>query len=60
MQARQSALALDGVWVEQENREGVAQFASIVKYWLPTHETSVRILYLACGSFYPSKALSAV
>lgn len=55
--AGRSALALDGVWIGQSNAEGVASFASIVKSWLETHETSVKILYLECGSFYPREAL---
>jgi hypothetical protein len=51
------AFAIDGVYVETEHREDAGKFATIMKNWFANNETSIKILYLENGGYYPSSAL---
>ena len=60
--ARQSeighrAVAIDGVYVGDEESGVVCNLATIMKQWLEVHETSIRLLYLEYGSKYDHSAL---
>lgn len=46
------AIDLEGVYVDQESEAGVGRFAEILKHWFSEHETSIKIVYLECGSLY--------
>ena len=51
------AFAIDGVYVNTEGHEGAGKFATIMKNWFANNETSIKILYLENGGYYPSSAL---
>jgi hypothetical protein len=49
--------AIDGVYVETEHGKDAGKFATIMKNWFANNETSIKILYLECGGYYPKLAL---
>lgn len=51
-----SAIAIDGVYAGGKDR-GVENFASTMKYWFVNNSTSIKILYLECGSWYHASML---
>jgi len=52
-----SALALDGIYAGAEGTEGSGNFARIMKAWFAENESSIKLLYLECGSWYATTDL---
>ncbi len=50
-------IAVDGVYVDDEDMGKARTFAFLMKQWLENHETSLKILYLEYGSYYDADVL---